>query len=91
MEKKTILDMNRDTVEGYRAKKKIPLVIVLDNIRSLNNIGRCSGHQTRFRVERLALCGITARRAVESTDGRWGETRLEWSYQPLDSRTRSGS
>ena len=39
MEKKTILDMNRDTVEGYRAKKKIPLVIVLDNIRSLNNIG----------------------------------------------------
>ena len=55
MEKKTILDMNRDTVEGYRAKKKIPLVIVLDNIRSLNNIGSVFRTSDAFRVERLAL------------------------------------
>lgn len=60
MEKKTILDMGRDTVEGYRRKKKLPLVVVLDNIRSLNNIGAVFRTADAFRVERLVLCGITA-------------------------------
>lgn len=60
MEKKTILDMGRDTLETYRAKKKIPLTIVLDNIRSLNNIGSIFRTSDAFRVERLMLCGITA-------------------------------
>ena len=52
--------MGRDTLETYRAKKKIPLTIVLDNIRSLNNIGSIFRTSDAFRVERLMLCGITA-------------------------------
>ena len=39
MEKKTIWDMGRLSVEQYRAAAKMPVVVVLDNVRSLNNIG----------------------------------------------------
>ena len=39
MQKKTIWEMGRDTVEEFRRKRKIPLVVILDNVRSLNNIG----------------------------------------------------
>lgn len=60
MEKKTILDMGRDTVEEFRAKKKIPLVLVLDNIRSLNNIGSVFRTSDAFLVDSIMLCGITA-------------------------------
>lgn len=60
MEKKTIWEMGRDTVEEYRAKEKLPLVVVLDNVRSLNNIGSIFRTSDAFRVEELCLCGITA-------------------------------
>ena len=60
MEKKTIWEMGRDTVEEYRGKEKLPLVVVLDNVRSLNNIGSIFRTSDAFRVEELCLCGITA-------------------------------
>ena len=60
MLKKTILDMGRDSVEEFRRKEKIGLTMVLDNIRSLNNIGSIFRTSDAFRVERLLLCGITA-------------------------------
>lgn len=60
MQKKTILEMGRDTVEEFRRKEKIGLTVVLDNIRSLNNIGSIFRTSDAFRVERLVLCGITA-------------------------------
>lgn len=60
MQKKTIFEMGRDTVEEFRRKEKLPLVVVLDNIRSLNNIGAIFRTADAFRVERLMLCGITA-------------------------------
>ena len=60
MEKKTILDMHRDTPEQYRRRDKLPLTVVLDNIRSLNNIGSVFRTSDAFRVERICLCGITA-------------------------------
>ena len=60
MLKKTILEMGRDTLQSYRVKKKIPLTIVLDNVRSLNNIGSIFRTSDAFRVERIILCGITA-------------------------------
>jgi tRNA G18 (ribose-2'-O)-methylase SpoU len=82
MEKKTILDMGRDSVEGYRLKKKIPLVVVLDNIRSLNNIGSMFRTSDAFRVERLALCGITATPpSVEIHKTALGaEDSVKWTY-----------
>ncbi len=53
MLKKTILDMGRDSVEEFRRKEKIGLTMVLDNIRSLNNIGSIFRTSDAFRVERL--------------------------------------
>ena len=60
MQKKPIWEMGRDTVEEFRLKEKIPLTVVLDNVRSLNNIGSMFRTADAFRVERLMLCGITA-------------------------------
>lgn len=60
MEKKTIRDLNRDTIEQYRRRQKLPLVVVLDNIRSLNNIGSVFRTSDAFLVESIMLCGITA-------------------------------
>ncbi|MDE6527514.1 MAG: RNA methyltransferase [Muribaculaceae bacterium] len=60
MLKKTIWEMGRDSVEEYRLKGKLPLVVVLDNVRSLNNIGSVFRTSDAFRVEEIFLCGITA-------------------------------
>ncbi|MDE5744549.1 MAG: RNA methyltransferase [Paramuribaculum sp.] len=60
MDKKTIWDLDRDSVEVFRSKPKMPLVVVLDNIRSLNNIGSIFRTSDAFLVERIMLCGITA-------------------------------
>ncbi len=60
MEKKTIWDLQRDTVEQYREKGKLPLVVVLDNVRSLNNVGSVFRTSDAFLVEKIMLCGITA-------------------------------
>ena len=60
MEKKTIRDLIRDTIEQYRRRQKLPLVVVLDNIRSLNNIGSVFRTSDAFLVDSIMLCGITA-------------------------------
>lgn len=52
--------MGRDTVEEYRAKGKMPVTVVLDNVRSLNNIGSVFRTSDAFKVEEICLCGITA-------------------------------
>ncbi len=58
--KKTIADLDRDDVATYKSKPKIPLTLVLDNIRSLNNIGSMFRTSDAFAVKRICLCGITA-------------------------------
>lgn len=60
MKKKTIWDLNRVSVDEFRQSKKIPLTVVLDNVRSLNNIGSIFRTSDTFAVERILLCGITA-------------------------------
>lgn len=84
MEKKTILDMGRDTPEVYRSREKLPLTMVLDNIRSLNNIGAIFRTADAFRVERLLLCGITAcPPSVEIHKTALGaEDTVAWEYFP---------
>lgn len=59
MKKKTIWDLNRVSLDEYRSAKKLPLTIVLDNVRSLNNIGSIFRTSDAFAVERLMLCGVT--------------------------------
>ncbi len=60
MRKLNITELNRLEVEDYVKVKKIPLVVVLDNIRSLHNVGSVFRTADAFRVESLYLCGITA-------------------------------
>ncbi|MDE6527008.1 MAG: TrmH family RNA methyltransferase, partial [Muribaculaceae bacterium] len=60
MEKKTILEMGRDTVEQFRARPKMPVTVVLDNVRSLNNIGSIFRTADGFACRQVVLCGISA-------------------------------
>ncbi len=60
MRKLNIAELNRLEVDEYVNIKKIPLVVVLDNIRSLHNVGAVFRTADAFRIESLFLCGITA-------------------------------
>lgn len=53
-------ELNRISIEEFQAAEKIPLVIVLDNVRSRNNIGSVFRTSDAFRVKEILLCGITA-------------------------------
>lgn len=60
MQKTTIPEMNRLTVEEFRKADKMPLVVVLDDVRSLYNVGSVFRTSDAFRVQTVCLCGITA-------------------------------
>ena len=80
--KLTTEEMHRLTVEEFRASEKLPLTVVLDNVRSLNNIGSVFRTSDAFRVEHIALCGITAtppHREIHKT-ALGAEDSVEWSY-----------
>jgi len=53
-------ELDRLSVEDFKKAEKLPVVVVLDNIRSLNNIGSVFRSSDAFLVERIYLCGITA-------------------------------
>jgi len=54
-------ELNRVSESEFKTQKKFPLIIVLDNIRSLNNIGSFFRTSDAFNVEKIYLCGITAK------------------------------
>ena len=58
--KLSILEMHRLTVEEFQKSKKLPLIVVLDDVRSLYNVGSVFRTSDAFRVESIYLCGITA-------------------------------
>ena len=53
-------ELNRKTVVDFKEATKTPLILILDNIRSLNNIGSVFRSADAFLVEKIYLCGITA-------------------------------
>lgn len=53
-------ELDRLNIEAFKQAKKTPLIIVLDNIRSLNNIGSVFRTSDAFLIEKIYLCGITA-------------------------------
>ena len=55
-----ITELNRISVEEFKEADKLPLVVVLDNVRSLHNIGSVFRTSDAFRIEFIYLCGITA-------------------------------
>ena len=60
MKKKTMMELHRISCEEFKQARKIPLVVVLDDVRSLNNIGSVFRTCDAFVVQRIVLCGITA-------------------------------
>ncbi len=53
-------ELGRISVDEFKSIQKTPLIIVLDNIRSLNNIGSVFRTSDAFLIEKIYLCGITA-------------------------------
>ena len=82
MDKKTIFDLNRDSLEEYRSKEKLPLALVLDNVRSLNNIGSMFRTSDGFAIDHICLCGISATPpSVEIHKTALGaEESVDWKY-----------
>lgn len=60
MRKLTNEELNRLSVEEFKKASKTPVVVVLDNVRSLNNIGSVFRTSDCLGIERICLCGITA-------------------------------
>lgn len=58
--KLSLKGLNRLNLEQYHEKKKTPMVIVLDNIRSMSNIGSVFRTSDAFLIEEIHLCGITS-------------------------------
>lgn len=53
-------DLGRISAEEFHRKQKFPIAVVLDNVRSLNNIGSIFRSSDAFCIDRICLCGITA-------------------------------
>ncbi len=53
-------ELGRKSIAAFKAAPKLPLTIILDNIRSLNNVGAVFRTADAFRVKEIILCGITA-------------------------------
>jgi 23S rRNA (guanosine2251-2'-O)-methyltransferase len=54
-------ELNRLNVDQFKASDKIPLIVILDNVRSLNNIGSVFRTSDAFLIKKIYLCGITAK------------------------------
>lgn len=82
MRKLKITELNRMSVEEFKEADKLPLVVVLDNIRSLHNIGSVFRTSDAFRVQSICLCGITAtppHPEIHKT-ALGAESTVDWSY-----------
>ena len=75
-------ELNRLTNEEFKQKEKFPIIVVLDDIRSLNNVGSFFRTSDAFNVEKIYLCGITAQpphREIQKTAIGATES-MEWEY-----------
>ncbi len=75
--------LNRVDVETFKSQEKTPLVIVLDNVRSMHNVGSAFRTADAFAIDKIVLCGITAtppHREIEKTA--LGATQsVTWEYE----------
>src|ERR1700744_3580098 len=82
MKKLKLDELNRASVAEFKAMEKFPVAVVLDNVRSMHNIGSFFRTSDGFAVEQICLCGITAQpphREIEKTA--LGATQsIAWEY-----------
>lgn len=84
MRKLTMPELNRLDVTEYHSVTKLPVIIVLDNIRSMENVGSFFRTADAFRIEAIYLCGITARpphREIHKT-ALGADESVDWQYFP---------
>lgn len=87
MRKLKLDELNRASVEEFKSQQKLPIAVVLDNVRSMHNVGSIFRTCDGFAVEQICLCGITGRpphREIEKTA--LGATQsVSWAYysEPL--------
>jgi len=82
MKKLSIDELNRKTIEEFKQSGKLPLVVVLDNVRSLHNIGSIFRTCDAFLIEAIYLCGISAtppHKEIHKT-ALGAEESVEWKY-----------
>ncbi len=82
MRKLKLDELNRPNIAQFKTQQKLPIIIVLDNVRSLHNVGSAFRTADGFAVEAIYLCGITAQpphREIEKTA--LGATQsILWKY-----------
>lgn len=80
--KKLVTEMGRIDRDAFSKADKLRLVVVLDNVRSLHNVGSVFRTGDAFRVERIMLCGITATppSAEIHKTALGAEDVVEWQY-----------
>jgi 23S rRNA (guanosine2251-2'-O)-methyltransferase len=82
MRKLAMDELSRISVEEFKRQEKLPITVVLDNVRSLHNVGSIFRTSDGFAIESVVLCGITGtppHREIEKTA--LGATQsIEWSY-----------
>lgn len=77
-------ELGRPTIEEYATQEKLPVVVVLDNIRSAQNVGSFFRTADAFGIARIALCGISAtppNREIHKT-ALGAEQSVAWEYHP---------
>jgi tRNA G18 (ribose-2'-O)-methylase SpoU len=82
MRKLKVTEMGRKSVEEFKDSHKLPLVVVLDHVRSLYNVGSVFRTSDAFLVQGICLCGITARPPhpeIHKT-ALGAEESVEWKY-----------
>jgi 23S rRNA (guanosine2251-2'-O)-methyltransferase len=84
MQKLKLDDLQRVSVSEFKEQEKLPVVVVLDNVRSMHNVGSVFRTGDGFSIEKLYLCGITAQpphREIEKTA--LGATQsVDWVHFP---------
>jgi 23S rRNA (guanosine2251-2'-O)-methyltransferase len=82
MRKLRTIEMHRLTVDEFKHAEKLPLIVVLDDVRSLYNVGSVFRSCDAFRVEAVYLCGITAcpPNAEIHKTALGGEDSVDWRY-----------
>ena len=83
MKKLKLQELNRDSLEEYKSKKKIDLVVVLDNLRSGMNVGSVFRSSDCFGLQKLYLCGICPqpphKEIFKTAIG--AQDSVDWEYQ----------
>lgn len=82
MRKLEVTELNRISAEEFKTVKKMPLVVVLDNVRSLHNVGSVFRTSDAFLIEKIILCGITSTppNAEIHKTALGAEYSVDWEY-----------